>query len=536
MPDNRMCDISWQSARPFPVLTVLDLSFNQLSSDAVSQLAALERLRELDLTCNGLTRLPENMCAFVNLELLMLNNNQIGDSESLRWVSEAPKLRELDLSRNKVATIPHDVDFAALEWLSLVGNFIESHEDVAPLSQAPELVQVLLYNNPITTTGRKTQSCGKNLSEELHSVNRFSFGGASSRLETREVINVVTDAPSKEAPRVPKMRGLYSGFKVTKVAELRMLNPREWKERGRQLLEDREFTPESQVDENEGKMMDEDAERNQDTSSESDDELSDTKRISTIEKEEKILTEEEEGKYQEEEKRSPAKPNSVFLTEPTLLESGPQTTFTDIHREKPIDDEALCEELHGRTVSEEYQKPLDALNFTMGTTTSQLRAQLALFRPIHESRANFQQRKNPAAVATATSALRFALQHPLTSHTSDLGTEPEDEAMLKLTRQTSSSRLKVKSSAVKRLSNTATSRNKMLLQNSGTKSGIRPKPNREDKRLMESIEAVLNRMDFNNATAEQIRLLDQESTDLDESEQAVHGLMTMVDQVMRDFS
>ncbi len=55
----------------------LDLSYNGLSADALSSLVRLPNLTDLDLTCNGLTDLPEAMGHFPRLLKLTLERNQL---------------------------------------------------------------------------------------------------------------------------------------------------------------------------------------------------------------------------------------------------------------------------------------------------------------------------------------------------------------------------------------------------------------------------------------------------------------------------
>ena len=55
----------------------LDLSYNNLTGDALSMLAQLPSLTDLDLTCNGLTELPEDEDMFLQLEKLSLERNQL---------------------------------------------------------------------------------------------------------------------------------------------------------------------------------------------------------------------------------------------------------------------------------------------------------------------------------------------------------------------------------------------------------------------------------------------------------------------------
>lgn len=55
----------------------LDLSYNGLSADALCALARLPNLTDLDLTCNGLTDLPQAMGLFPRLQKLSLERNQL---------------------------------------------------------------------------------------------------------------------------------------------------------------------------------------------------------------------------------------------------------------------------------------------------------------------------------------------------------------------------------------------------------------------------------------------------------------------------
>lgn len=73
-------------------LTRLDLSYNNLSRDALSVLVRLPNLIDLDLTCNGLTELPETMQEFSRLQKLSLERNQLGDNITIINVSNSPNI------------------------------------------------------------------------------------------------------------------------------------------------------------------------------------------------------------------------------------------------------------------------------------------------------------------------------------------------------------------------------------------------------------------------------------------------------------
>lgn len=65
----------------------LDLSYNSLTGEALSDLVRLPNLIDLDLTCNGLTDLPEDMGRFQQLQKLSLERNQL-ESDGVFSVSE----------------------------------------------------------------------------------------------------------------------------------------------------------------------------------------------------------------------------------------------------------------------------------------------------------------------------------------------------------------------------------------------------------------------------------------------------------------
>lgn len=70
------------SSSGYVELRRLDLSYNGLSGDAISALTRLPSLTELDLTCNGLTDLPEAMGRFPRLQKLSLERNQLESDKS----------------------------------------------------------------------------------------------------------------------------------------------------------------------------------------------------------------------------------------------------------------------------------------------------------------------------------------------------------------------------------------------------------------------------------------------------------------------
>lgn len=78
VPCNNIREIgSMRGRKGYGELRRLDLSYNNLSAHALSALALLPSLLDLDLTCNGLTELPSDMGNLPRLQKLSLERNQL---------------------------------------------------------------------------------------------------------------------------------------------------------------------------------------------------------------------------------------------------------------------------------------------------------------------------------------------------------------------------------------------------------------------------------------------------------------------------
>lgn len=106
----------------FPVLEKLDLSFNQLS-ELPPVLLYLKRLGNLDLSSNNIRRFPK---------------------------MASHSIKEIDISHNRLTTIPDLSDFQRLNWLDLEGNWIS---DLHPLLRNDFYTQLNYFNicnNPVS--------------------------------------------------------------------------------------------------------------------------------------------------------------------------------------------------------------------------------------------------------------------------------------------------------------------------------------------------------------------------------------------------
>jgi Leucine-rich repeat (LRR) protein len=87
-------------------LQVLNLAFNCLGSKDLEELSNLLRIRELYLGSNRIRSLPPIMDRFSRLETLSLESNNISGQEVFNFLAIMPRLRNLNLSYNKITGFP----------------------------------------------------------------------------------------------------------------------------------------------------------------------------------------------------------------------------------------------------------------------------------------------------------------------------------------------------------------------------------------------------------------------------------------------
>ncbi|TMW55917.1 hypothetical protein Poli38472_008565 [Pythium oligandrum] len=143
----------------FQMLEVLNLSFNCLTAKDVEELSKLLRIRELYLSNNWIRSLPPVMDRFSKLEALSLEHNNIGGNEIFNFLAMAPRLRNLNLSHNKLTMFPETAltleekrgaGFYNLLYLNLAHNKITDEEDVIYTAELHSLRKLVLYGNPFT--------------------------------------------------------------------------------------------------------------------------------------------------------------------------------------------------------------------------------------------------------------------------------------------------------------------------------------------------------------------------------------------------
>lgn len=247
-----------QGSSAWQRLQVLDVSYNALGVQAVANLAGMPQLRELDLTGNGLRSLPthEEFGKFPALERLSLERNKLrGDAQddcgNVCALSGLTRLRELSLAHNKLTGFPtldavaeatkvsETAIFVELVALNLAWNKIHTEGDVMGLTLLPKLEHLALYGNPLLGPAKEDASGG--------SVRNFAECAADARDGwTDRLLEVSTEVPRRRAPRgsmaaATNARGdrRFRNVSLTRVPEPPIPTAAEFRARGNRALLDK---------------------------------------------------------------------------------------------------------------------------------------------------------------------------------------------------------------------------------------------------------------------------------------------------------
>lgn len=116
-----------------PNLHLLFLNNNHLETFLTTSMDAfdsLHELQELNLAANELTTLPPNMSGIFRVKGLILSRNLLTTSESIASLSDVTNATNIDLSENRLTTIPTNLSLPNLVKLNLSRNYLQfSAED-----------------------------------------------------------------------------------------------------------------------------------------------------------------------------------------------------------------------------------------------------------------------------------------------------------------------------------------------------------------------------------------------------------------------
>jgi len=346
----------------FSMLEVLDLSYNALTNDSILELTKMPKLRELDLTCNALTELPD-MTGFQSLEILVIERNRFGN-QCFTALSVMPKLKVLNIGFNYISALPEsedggdeDIGFKLLEELNLSNNYIAREQDIMRLVEIPRLHLVILYGNPLT--------------EQTTSKRLLSSGGSDGQ---RPVIKTVTEVPDNRKRRGGA--GTYTNFSVATVSDSNIPTAANFRAAGNQIL----FSAGDDPTMSDGAMEGVRPRYTEATREKADERAgrSDPQNADTV------------GRN-----NGPTEPDGTFLTGVGVgVDDGMGGDMGMMQQDEDEDD---------------FESDDDYDDYDDGLEVPPIVLQRSL--------AAGSEPANPAKLRSAINALRYALQHPLTSHT-----------------------------------------------------------------------------------------------------------------------
>lgn len=123
----------------------------------------VRKLKVLDLTANGITQLPSDMHKFQLLEDLNLTDNNLGHKSKetgcttlLKSLGQMPRLKRLNLSRNKIVRLASDLlkgssDFLELSEIDVSFNWLDNERNLWFLTQTKAVNLVVITGNPMAS-------------------------------------------------------------------------------------------------------------------------------------------------------------------------------------------------------------------------------------------------------------------------------------------------------------------------------------------------------------------------------------------------
>lgn len=137
------------------------------SLDSINRLPHLEKI---SLERNNISEIKESELSHPKLEKLELNDNEITNVAETALLT-APKLKHLDLSRNKISTLPKNVFRIDLQTIELQENDIEDIEDL--FNHHLALLRLNLFGNKIKKITNSTFAGSTNIFKLILSNNQI---------------------------------------------------------------------------------------------------------------------------------------------------------------------------------------------------------------------------------------------------------------------------------------------------------------------------------------------------------------------------
>lgn len=162
----------------FQHLKYLHLSYNRIPAAHMQMLQHLPNLLILNLASNDLCTLPSDLSYLKNLEELNLASNEFSLSQTLvssntifDALATIPKLKKLNLSRNRLEGWSASVEFPALVELYFAFNQVENESALtAAVIQNPKLTFLVITGNPFAINLAHSEL-------EILLAERYSRGG-----------------------------------------------------------------------------------------------------------------------------------------------------------------------------------------------------------------------------------------------------------------------------------------------------------------------------------------------------------------------
>ena len=151
---------------------MLNLSYNKINFESISNLYRCRNLRTLDLAANNLETLPGDIFHLESLEELNLSSNYFSSVPSsgnpatlFKALGQISRLKRLNLSRNKFFAFHAEFldpfkDFAQLQELDFSFNMVENEHNMWFLTMARSVNSINITGNPFATTSVRSIGLG----------------------------------------------------------------------------------------------------------------------------------------------------------------------------------------------------------------------------------------------------------------------------------------------------------------------------------------------------------------------------------------